>query len=236
MVISSKKINFTAIFDDLLDLIYPKLCTICSDLLISQESFICKNCLYHIPKTNFHNDQANPVAEIFWGRVNIEHASSFFYFSKGGKSRKLLHKLKYRGNTQLAYVLGKAYGTELKKNGVYTNTDMVLPVPLHKEKEKSRGFNQSEWIALGIAEALSKSVEKILDRKVNNPSQTRKSRYERWENVENVFIVKHPEKIEGKHLLLVDDVITTGATLEACTQALKNAADCRVSIVTLAVS
>ncbi len=223
-------------FNDLLNLLYPRLCESCGDLLIGDEELLCTTCIYNIPKTRYHLHKNNPVAQAFWGRISIEHASSYFYFSKGGKYRKLLHKLKYRGKQEIGYILGKAYGTELKLNGIYQDVDIIVPVPLHPDKEKSRGFNQSDPIAFGIAEAFSKPVEKALARKVNNPTQTRKSRYERWENVESVFSVILPEKVKEKHVLLVDDVITTGATLEACARVLQETAQCRVSIVTLAVT
>jgi len=228
--------HIKTIGSDLLNLIYPRLCVSCNDLLINFEAYVCTKCIYNLPKTNFHLDRSNPVAKLFWGRVDIEHASSYSYFTKGSKFRRLLHHLKYKGKREIGYYLGKAYGSELLLNNVFTDTDIVVPVPLHPAKEKQRGFNQSERVAQGIADALRKPMKKILERTIDSATQTRKTRYERWENVENIFTVVSENEIHNKHVLLVDDVVTTGATLEACAQKLQEAAVCKVSIVTLAVS
>jgi ComF family protein len=198
------------------------------------EEMLCTSCLYHLPKTNFHNDSTNEVAQTFWGRAKVENAASFLYFQKKGIVQHLMHRFKYKGEKEIGIYMGKMYGFELQ-NTPYTEVDILIPVPLHNRKYKERGFNQSELIAQGIAEALQKPIDsKSLRRKIANPTQTRKHRYERWLNVNEVFEVKNPEVLSGKHILLIDDVVTTGATLESCANVLLECENVKVSIVTLA--
>jgi ComF family protein len=224
------------IFSDFLDLFYPRTCAACGFNLFRNENLICTKCLFYLPKTNFHKDVDNPVARLFWGRVKIEYASSYFYFTKGSRFRKLIHKLKYKGQKQIGFELGKHFGFNLA-GSPFKEIDIIIPVPLHPKKEKKRGYNQSEWIARGIAEAMNKKVEtKWLYRSVATQTQTKKTRFERWENVEDIFHLHDIKAVEGKHILLVDDVVTTGSTLEACAKAILMAGNSKVSIVTLAVA
>lgn len=200
-----------------------------------QEEFICTRCLFHLPKTNFHKDPKNPIAMIFWGRVEIQNATAYYAFHKGSRFQKLIHKLKYQNQKEIGWVLGKHFGVELKTSPNYETIDLVIPVPLHPKKEKKRGYNQAEWIARGISEGMQKQLcPHNLYRAVHTSTQTRKSRFDRWKNVENIFRLKDPVELEHKHVLLVDDVITTGSTLEACAHAILEVEGTRVSVATLA--
>ena len=194
----------------------------------------CTECLYLVPKTNFHFVKDNPVSKIFWGRANIENATAYYFFIKEGILQKLIHKLKYKGIKEIGFELGKQFGSELIEAEEYKNIDIVIPVPLHVKREKHRGYNQSEWIAKGLVEFLDAKLEiNNLVRSIETETQTRKSRFERWENVENIFTINSPEKFENKHVLLVDDVITTGSTLEACANSLLKLENTKVSIAAL---
>jgi len=219
----------------LTELIFPGLCVTCGDILIGQEQWICLQCLHHIPRTNFHLSLENPVAQLFYGRVKIEFATSFFYFSKGSKYQTLVHNLKYKGMKELGAEMGKHFAIDLLQSNDFSSVDLICPVPLHPKREKKRGYNQSSWIALGMASQMKKPVSiGNLIRVTATETQTLKSRFERWQNVEGIFALTNPEAYSGKHILLVDDVVTTGSTIEACTQAILSATDARVSIATLA--
>jgi ComF family protein len=216
-------------------LFYPRVCAVCGAGLVEGEEVFCISCLYKIPLTRFWNDKENIVAQIFWGRVNIENACAYFYFAKGSKYRPLLHKLKYKGEREIGSQLGLQFGQELKKSDLYKDIDFVVPVPLHPKKLRIRGYNQAEAIAEGIAQGLvTKLSTTHLVRTEFTETQTRKSRAERVKNVAEAFAVANSEEIEGNHLLLVDDVVTTGATLEACAAKLLETKGCRVSIAALA--
>jgi ComF family protein len=210
---------------------------VCGDKLIEQEHWICLHCLHHIPRTNFHLDRENRVAQLFYGRVQIEYATSFFYFSKGSQYQSLLHNLKYKGMKELGAEIGKHFGIDLMQSEDFSTIDVICPVPLHPSKEKKRGYNQSWWIALGISGQMQKELsDDNLKRVTATETQTRKSRFERWQNVEGIFELSNPEAFAGKHILLVDDVVTTGSTLEACAQTILSKTNARVSIATLATA
>jgi ComF family protein len=221
--------------DDLFSLFFPNLCQGCGKPLIRGEEAICSICHFHFPKTYFHNDPDNPLNKVFWGRVNLEAVAAYLYFQKGSTVQHLMHRLKYKGHQEIAYRLGKWYGAELRGADVFREVDLVIPVPLHPRKLSKRGFNQSQVFAEGLAVVMQVRTElRCLYRKVDSKTQTRKARYNRWENVENIFAMKNPERISGRHILLVDDVITTGATLEACAQALLEVPGVKVSAATIA--
>lgn len=225
------------LLNDLIELLYPRLCVVCGDKLIEQEKWICLHCLHHIPRTNFHLIADNPVAQIFYGRVNIENATSFFYFSKGSKYQALLHNLKYKGMKELGEEMGKYFAIDLRQSSWFDSVDIICPVPLHPSKEKKRGYNQSWWIASGIAQQLNKELSiNNLKRLTATETQTRKSRFERYLNVDGIFELKNPEAFSGKHILLVDDVVTTGATLEACATTILSTTNAQISIATLATA
>lgn len=222
-------------FSDLIDLFFPKLCLTCGNRLLSHENYLCINCWHDLPVTNFHKKSDNKVAQLFWGRVPIENATSFFAYKKGSRYRELIYNIKYRGQKELGFETGKRFGLILLNATEYRKVDVVVPVPLHPRKLKKRGFNQSEWIASGIAEALEKPVSgNNLHRKVFTSTQTKKNRFERFKNVDGIFAIKSTDQFAGKHVLLVDDVVTTGSTLEACAVELLKLPETKVSIATLA--
>jgi ComF family protein len=219
------------------ELLFPRLCVVCGDRLIEQEQWICLHCIHHIPRTNFHLEPDNPVARLFYGRAEVEYSTSFFYFSKGSKYQTLLHNLKYKGMKELGAEIGKHFAIDLMQSPNFAAIDLVCPVPLHPSKERKRGYNQSWWIASGIAKQMQKELsDSDLKRITATETQTRKSRFARWKNVEGIFHLANTEKFAGKHILLVDDVVTTGATLEACIQEIKSKTNAKVSIATLATA
>ena len=223
------------LFDDLISLFYPQLCAGCNSPLVKGEEVLCLNCLADLPRTNYHFNRENPVSQLFIGRVNITMASSFCRFDKGGRLQHLLHQLKYNGNHEVGFKMGVLFGYELIQNSLYQDIDAIIPVPLHPKKERKRGYNQSAEICKGLAQSMNRPIiTGNLVRKIYTPSQTRLGRFERWENVNGIFSVKKGDSLTGKHLLLVDDVVTTGATLEACCEPLLKIQGVRVSIATLA--
>ncbi len=220
---------------DFIALIFPNTCAACGKSLHKNEQSICTYCAYHLPKTNFHLDSNNPVAKIFWGRIPIYSAASYYGFNKGGKVQHLIHQLKYKGQKHVGITVGKLYGHELSYCDDFNTVNTVIPVPLHPKKQKKRGYNQSDCFAEGLAQSMNAEADlKVLYRAVESDSQTKKSRFSRWQNVESVFQLQNTETLAGKHVLLVDDVITTGATLEACAQTLLQVPDIKVSIVAIA--
>lgn len=228
--------RLSSLINDFIDLIFPKTCLACGGDIPDIEKYICPHCWMDLPKTNYHNEQGNPVEQIFWGRIPIQYATSLFFYIKGSRYQRLIHEMKYNRKKEIGYELGKKLGNELK-NSPFELADYVVPVPLHKKKLKKRGFNQSEWIGKGIAEVLEQFLStKNLYRAEYTTSQTKKNKYERWLNVESVFKLNDPHEFSGKHILLVDDIITTGATLEACANAVLQSENTRVSIATLGFS
>lgn len=230
------KMGLKSTLTNFLNLFYPDLCVVCGEHLLYQEEYICTSCLYNLPKTKFHLDKNNPVAELFWGRTKIENASAFYYYVKGSKYQKMIHKFKYHGIKEIGFVLGKALGNEIK-NSDFSDIDIIIPVPLHPKKLRKRGYNQSDWIAMGLGETMNKIVDcKNLYRNIHTSTQTNKSRFERWKNVENIFKLRQKNQLINKHILLVDDVITTGSTLEACANAILEVENTKVSVATLAIA
>jgi ComF family protein len=220
---------------DFINLFFPDTCYACGEVLVKGESIICTDCYYKLPRTNFHMEIDNPISKIFWCRADLYTATSFLFFNKGGKVQKLLHQLKYKNRPEVGFQLGKVFGAELRNSQFYQDIDFVIPVPLHPKKQKMRGYNQSDFIAKGIAESLGTSFSsEYLVRNTFTSTQTKKSRYSRWKNVDGKFSVVNIDKLAGKRVLLVDDVLTTGATLEACAQELLKVPKLTVSVATLA--
>jgi len=225
------------LWDDFISLLFPRLCYACGNHLLRNERLICTHCYISIPRTNYHLTADNPVEQLFWGRCQICKASAFSFYNKGSRIRKLIHNLKYKGIREVGYELGRIYGQSLKNSGFTADVDLIIPVPLHPSKQRKRGFNQSEYISKGLAETTGLQLElKSLERIALSDTQTKRSRYERWMNVEGIFAVTDSEKLKGKHILLVDDVITTGSTLEACAGELLKIENVKVSVTALAVA
>jgi len=225
--------SFFNIIYDLFSLVFPQVCPACGNNLYIQENSICTKCLYELPRTNFHLNKDNEVARLFWGRVKLEAATSYYFYYKGSKFQNIIHQFKYKGQKHIGFYLGRLFGADLK-NTIFSEIEIIHPVPLHYKKLKRRGFNQSEYIALGISESLNKPV--ITDavyRAADIETQTIKGRYERWENIEGVFKIRNFNKLENKHILIVDDVVTTGSTLEACASEILKLNNTKVSIATL---
>lgn len=216
---------------DLLDVVYPTTCPGCNQPLVSGEQHLCVNCSLNLP---LHTD-AKELMNVFAGRIKVEGVYVLLKFIQGGITQKLLHEIKYRGNTSLGDYLGRRLGENCLAASL-SDVDVIVPVPLHKGKLKLRGYNQSEVIGRGLANVLEKPINfTSVVRSVKNQTQTRKTRAERWQNVSGIFRVVN-KKLEGKHVLLIDDVLTTGATMEACGQTLLSAGASRLSIAALAAA
>jgi ComF family protein len=230
-------LSVRSLFSDALHLFFPHTCMGCGTDLINTENILCFRCVANLPHTNFEKLPGNPIEHIFRGRVHIEAASSQFYFSKGHLVQFLIHQLKYKGNKEAGKYLGAVMGKALLQSGRFTNADYLIPLPLYADKEFKRGYNQAEVICNGMSTAMNIPVyAKNVIRKRYTDTQTKKNRTDRWENVEGSFSILHPEKLHGNHIILVDDVITTGATLEACAQCLLTIPAIKISIAALATS
>lgn len=223
------------LWDDFISLLFPRLCYACGNHLLRNENLICTECYVVIPRTNYHKEDTNPVAQLFWGRCMIEKAAAFSFYNKGSRIRNLIHNLKYKGIKEIGDELGRVYGLSLRSSGFTADIDLIIPVPLHPTKKRIRGFNQSDTISSGIADVTGLPVDTTsLVRIAASATQTKRSRYERWTNVEGIFRVTDPEIIMGRHILLVDDVITTGSTIESCANELLKVEGVRVSVIALA--
>jgi len=224
---------FSYLFD-FVALFYPKYCNGCKKTLIKGEKYLCNFCLSNLPKTNFHTYKNNPVEMVFAGRVPVFRATAFCFFRHGNITQSVIHQLKYKENRELGIYLGYLLGLNLAKEKDFETVDIILPIPLHAKKLKKRGYNQSECIAKGIAKAMPKPIDtNSLVRVVETPTQTKKSRYARWENAADIFQLAAPERLTGKHILIVDDVVTTGATIESAAQQLMHLKDTKISVACL---
>lgn len=220
---------------DFISLIFPQLCVACRESLMANEDLLCTDCLYNLPLTNFHLQPDNIVARQFWGKLNIRAAYALYYFNKGGSIQNMMHQFKYNGVQQIGNLLGNIAGAQLAQNDIFKSVDVIIPVPLHKKRLKERGYNQSACFADGLAEKLGARVEADnLVRTVATKTQTHKSRFARFENMKEVFAVARPKELENKHVLLVDDIVTTGSTLEACGIELLKVPGLKLSIATIA--
>jgi ComF family protein len=219
------------LFEDFLSLFYPPFCLGCSGPLVKGEETLCTVCLSNLPKTHYHRRVENPVLNRLAGRLPIRHGWAFLKFQKGGVVQHLLHQLKYNNCPEIGERLGKAYGHELQEASD-DQFDLIIPVPLHKSRLRHRGYNQSAWFAKGLSDALQIPWDETISiRTQATATQTRKNRAARWENVQRVFSVSPHVSLASKRILLVDDVITTGATLEACGRHLL---DCGCSTISIA--
>ncbi|HSO78162.1 MAG TPA: hypothetical protein VLQ76_06300 [Bacteroidales bacterium] len=228
---------FRDIAGDFLGLFFPELCLSCRTSLVHGEHILCTGCLVSVARTSFHLKRDNSLEQAFWGRCQVERAAAFSVYNRGSRIRTLIHQLKYKGRKDIGRSLGNLYGSYLKECDFLNGIDLMIPVPLHPSRLRRRGYNQSTYIALGVSEVTGVPVaEELLKRDAEGTSQTKRGRYDRWENVEGLFTVTNPMAISGKHVLLTDDVITTGSTMEACINALHGAADVRVSVIALAAA
>jgi ComF family protein len=230
------KIN-ESILSPLIHIFYPHTCLGCGSDIIGKENLLCLQCINDLPHTYFASHANNPIEKIFWGRIPVQAAMSEFYFSKESIIQNIIHQFKYHGNREAGVYLGRFIGQSLKNTNRFLNIDFLVPVPLFAQKEFKRGFNQSALLCAGINEVTHTPVmAKNVIRIIPTETQTKKGRIKRWENVEKSFHVSEPDQLEGKHILLVDDVITTGATLEACAGEILKVKGIKISIATLSVA
>ncbi len=222
-------------FDALLHLFFPAICLCCNRVLLEFEKTVCYRCICSLERNREHNFTDNEVTALFEGRVRIKMATTGFRYHKEGLLQRFVFQLKYHGHKEIGLILGKEMAFSLK-NTPFATVDYIIPVPLHPKKEQKRGYNQSEYIARGISEVLERQLRlDILKRNINTSSQTKKSRLERFENMEDVFCIQNKEGLEANHILLVDDVVTTGSTLINCVEVLqKEIKNIEISIACLA--
>ena len=226
-----------SIWTDLCKLFFPQCCLVCGKTLLEGEEYLCFHCLSNMPRTHLYLHKDNEMEKELWGKFPIERASAYLYYSKGGDVKKLLTDLKYRGNADLGCFLGRCMTREMLSSGFFQGVDGIIPVPLHPRKQKIRGYNQSIMLANGVSSVTNIPVwNDLLVRTQYTQTQTRKGSYERWLNVKDMFECTSPDRLRGKHVLLVDDVFTTGATLVACADAFRQIPDLRFSVLTLALA
>jgi ComF family protein len=225
------------VFNYIIDLFFPKVCAGCHSVLMTYESVLCTKCRHELPLTQYHLDPENEAVKKFYGKIAIEHASAFLYFNKKGIVQELIHNLKYKAQEEIGTVLGHWYAEDLKKLQLETPFHALIPVPLHKRKFKERGYNQVTTFGKALAESLDTPYDDtILYRKTYTKTQSKKNLSGRSENIENIFDVHFSEEHHYKHFLIVDDVLTTGATLEACSRALLKIPGAKISIVCMAIA
>lgn len=223
--------------NDFVALFYPEWCAACHLPLVKGESLLCTGCKMTLPETKFHLDPDNHVARHFYGRVQLQGATALYFFRKGSRVQTMIHHLKYHDRPEIGVAIGQYYGYQLMKASPFDTVDCIIPVPLHPKKEHKRGYNQAAQFARGLSLAMEVPYyKKYLIRRSFTSTQTRKSRIERWQNVGEVFSLHQPRLLEGKHILLVDDVVTTGATLEACALKLLQIPGVEVSVATIATA
>lgn len=219
---------------DVFYLFFPKTCVCCGEQLVKNETEICLKCRFELPITNFTNEIDNKVEQTFYGRVKIEFATALLFYRTKGISQKLIYQLKYKGKQEIGILLGQWLGSELKESKRFPYIDYIIPVPLHAIKLKKRGYNQLSTFGNSISGILNiPFIENILIKESITDTQTLKRRIERWKNVDEIFHLSDATIFEHKHILLIDDVITTGATLEACALELSKTKNIKISIATM---
>ncbi len=226
------------LFSGLVHLFFPHICPGCGSDTLQNDELICFRCFTELPFTKFESIRNNKTERIFYGRTNVQNAMSLLYFSKDSIVQHLLHALKYNGDKELGNYLGRLMGKAIRNSSAFLNIDLLVPLPLFKEKEKKRGYNQSVILCEGMAieSGIPVAAAGSVIRTIHTETQTKKHRRERWQNVEGIFDIRNKEEFAGKNLLLVDDVITTGATLEACSSVLLEIPNVSVSVATLAIA
>jgi ComF family protein len=226
------------LWQDFTALLFPRLCLACDQPLLSEEKYLCLNCDLLLPKTNLHLHAQNEITERFAGRIRIETAAALFYFSKAGKTQHLIHQIKYNDKREAAITLGFQYGQILSEMPHFQVFDTIIPVPLHPSKQILRGYNQAEMFAQGLSDSMMIAMDtKALIKTKKTDTQTHKSRLERLQNVEEAYELKSTAALKGKNILIVDDVMTTGATLEACVEPiLAKYPEVKIGFVTIALA
>ena len=230
-----KPISF---WSSLLDLISPRTCVVCGQRLSVSEETICSKCNLHLPRTGFQQDPyENIMAKMFWGQIPIERATALFYYEPHAETANILYEMKYKNHPEIGEVMGRLMARELQMSNFFEGIDGIIPVPLAKKRQRQRGYNQSHELAKGISEITGLPIyNKVVRRTVFEGSQTSLGRWERNENVEHVFELKDAPTVQGKHLLIVDDVVTTGATVIACAKELCKAGGVRISVLSLGLA
>lgn len=225
---------------DLVNLFFPECCYACSYALSDNEYGICTSCRHDLPITSFHLEKDNSVSKIFYGRVKLEYATALLWFQKKGMVQQLLHNLKYRGHEKVGCILGEWLGYELQNSPFFNTIDAVIPVPLHKTKLRKRGYNQVAKFGQEIAKALEiEYIDNVLVKTTATKTQVFKTRFARWDASKAIFSVQNSHLISGKHILLVDDIITTGATIESCANALLSSntdKNIKISVASMAIA
>ena len=219
----------------LLDLISPRLCVVCGNRLAVTEEVMCSKCYLHLPRTDFGHDlYENVMAKLFWGQIKLEKATALFYYEPHAETVQILYEMKYKSHPEIGVVMGRMMAKELMKSGLFEDIDALVPVPLAKKREHERGYNQSLELAKGVSEVTQLPIaNQVVRRTKFVDSQTHRGRWERNENVENVFELVDGDSLSGKHVLLIDDVVTTGATIIACAQEMQKASNVRISVLAL---
>lgn len=219
----------------IINLLFPRTCAACGNILLEGEDTVCTTCRFLLPKTHYETNPDNPLAQMFYGQMPFHAVMAEFFFSKTGKVQHLIHGLKYHHCRENGMFLGQEIGKSLIQATDYQGIECIVPIPLHPKKEKIRGYNQSHVIAEGISEIMNVPIaEKCLVRSVFTDTQTKKSREDRYQNVKDIFEVRNPSQLAGKHILLVDDVLTTGATLMSAGKALLHVEGIKISVATVA--
>lgn len=224
-------------FKSIINLFFPPVCAGCHSFLISGEMVICTICRHHLPLTNHHLNPENEAFKKFYGRVPVEHSSTLLYFHKKGIVQELIHNLKYKGQEEIGTVLGEWYAEDLKNLEILQSVDEIIPVPLHKRKLRERGYNQVTNFGLTLSNGLNIHYNpNLLVRNIYSKTQSKKNLLNRSEGIDTIFDVIFSEKDHDKHFLLIDDVLTTGSTLEACSHALLKIPGAKISIVCMAMA
>lgn len=225
------------LFTDLIRLFFPPCCIACGNALSVGEECLCLPCLQELPKIRYNPAEANEIEKRFWGKIPVEHATSYFQYTKGSDFDKILFDLKYHGKKEIGEIMGRYMAKSLSDSNFFRDIDIIIPIPLHKNRYKKRGYNQSEWLAKGISEITQIPINTTsIKRVIPNSTQTHKNLWDRWEDVQNIFEIILPHEIQEKHILLVDDVLTTGATIISCATAIMKVQGVKISILTLAAA
>lgn len=220
---------------DFLHLFFPQYCEGCGSDVVEESQMLCLQCIAKLPETNFFQTADNPVEKTFYGRLNIKAAGAAYYFTKDSLMQHLITQLKYHGNKEIGNYLGKLTGEALLRSDRFSEIDCIIPLPLNHKKQQRRGYNQAAVIAEGIAAVINKPVLlNAVERNLFTETQTKKDRVHRWQTMQEVFAVKDSSIVENKHVLLIDDIVTTGATLEACGSEMLKVPGLKLSIATVA--